>query len=267
MTGSLATLNRDLEAYRPRFEMAIPPGSICNAGRLIQTIAMACEKTPKLLECTRESLMMAAITAANLGLPVDGVTGQGYIIPRYESKSGLTKAQFQPGYKGLITLAARSSFLVGAVIVRENDPLRIVEGSERPRIEHEIVATKMRERGKPIGAYATARSLNFPPAHHWMADVEILAIRNKSQSYTKGNGQSVWDLDPLSMYLKTPILFLARRMPAELLVKAATLDERSELPGNFAYMSGGEVVVEGQAFPAEHSDDGSLSERLEAARP
>lgn len=264
MSGELATLNRDLEAYRPRFDMAIPPGSMVNAGRLIQTIAMAAEKNSELLKCTRESLMMSAITAANLGLPVDGVTGQGYIIPRRDR--GVLKAQFQPGYKGLITLAARASFIVAAVIVRENDPLRIVEGSENPRIEHEIVATKMRERGRPIGCYARARSHGFPSEYHWMADVEILAVRDKSQSYQANAAKSVWGMDPLSMYLKTPILFLARRLPAELLVKAATLDERSEQPGTFAYMSGGEVVIEGQAYPAERQDAGDLAKRLEAAQ-
>lgn len=263
MTGALATLNRDLEAYRPRFEMAIPPGSVVNAGRLIQTIAMAAERNPTLLDCTRESLMMSAITAANLGLPVDGVTGQGYIIPRRDK--GILKAQFQPGYKGLITLAARASFIVAAVIVRENDPLRIVEGSDNPRIEHEIVATKMRDRGRPIGCYARARSLGFPTEFHWMADVEILAIRDKSQSWKADPGKSVWGLDPLSMYLKTPILFLARRLPAELLVKAATLDERSEQPGIFAHMSDGQVIIDGQAYPAEQSDAGDLAKRLETA--
>jgi recombination protein RecT len=264
MSNQIAVLNRDLESFRGRFQQALPPSTI-TVNQLIQTVVFCCERTPRLFDCTRESLFQSALTAANLGLVVDGVTGQGYLIPRKEGSSGLLKSQFQVGYKGVVSLAGRSGWIITAHEVREKDPFRILQGSV-PSIEHEIVAYTKELRGKVIGAYAIAQSNGFPTAFRWMGLDEIFEVRNKSAAYAANASRSVWTTDTLSMILKTPMLALGKRLPLELVNKAAVLEEQADI-GRFSYIDGGQVIVEGEAYPVEQPQpEKPLAERVTEAQ-
>jgi recombination protein RecT len=91
--------------------------------RLMQTIMISCERLPALLKCDRQSLFNSAMSAAVLGLEVDGVTGQAYLIPF------AGKAQLVIGYKGFNTLAARSGITITGAVVREGDEFDYELGS------------------------------------------------------------------------------------------------------------------------------------------
>jgi recombination protein RecT len=117
MANDLIVLEGEFTELAPRFEKA--SAGRLPAPRLIQSVLVSCEKTPRLLQCTRQSLFNAAMSAAILALEVDGITGQGFIIP-YNIKGTLT-AQFQVGYKGANTLGARAGYSITAGTVREGD--------------------------------------------------------------------------------------------------------------------------------------------------
>jgi phage RecT family recombinase len=63
------------------------------------------------------------MSAACLGLEVDGVTGQAYLIP-FKGR-----AQLVVGYKGYNTLAARSGITITGAVVREGDEFDYQLGS------------------------------------------------------------------------------------------------------------------------------------------
>src|SRR5688572_3533610 len=108
-----AAIETQLVQLAPRFDAVL--GQIMKSQRLIRTIMISLEKTPKLYECDRQSVFNAAMSAACLGLEVDGSTGQGFLIPF----SG--KAQLVIGYKGYGTMAARSGFVIRGAVVRDGD--------------------------------------------------------------------------------------------------------------------------------------------------
>lgn len=252
MSNELITLSHQLAEYEPRLRSIMPPSTAnsLSAERLIQTIMLAAERQPQLLQCTRDSLMQSVITAANLALPVDGVTGQGYLIPRRDH--GVLKAQFQLGYKGAITLGARARWIIGPDIIYENDPHRIVRGTA-PHIDHEIVTHKRSERGNPQWVYATARSLDFPAISAIMTVGEVLERKARSQAAASGK-KSPWDTDPKAMFHKTVILELGRRLPLDSIQKALAVDEAGDTRG-FAYIDeGGLVHVEGTVASIETGD-------------
>jgi len=85
--------------------------------KMARVVITAITRTPKLLDCTPQSIMRAVIEASQLGLMPDGVLGHGYILPYKKT------AVFIPGYKGLLDLARRSGELswVQAHVVYEND--------------------------------------------------------------------------------------------------------------------------------------------------
>lgn len=70
------------------------------------TIAFtAMKKTPKLMECTADSIVGSIMTASMLGLEPSGPLGHGALIPYGK------ECQFQPMYQGLLDLARRSGFV------------------------------------------------------------------------------------------------------------------------------------------------------------
>ena len=113
MASEIAVLETQLQPLIPHFSQVLPKH--LPVERLIRTIVVSAQRLPKLLECDRQSLFNAAMSAACLGLEVDGVTGQAYLIP-FKGR-----AQLVVGYKGYNTLAARSGITITGAVVREGD--------------------------------------------------------------------------------------------------------------------------------------------------
>jgi recombination protein RecT len=103
------------EAQKGEIARAVPRH--IDPERLIRVALTACVQNPKLLSCTRESLMQATLQSASLGLMPDGVMGQAYLLPYGD------KATFQIGYQGLIELAYRTDRIAGIIadVVHEKD--------------------------------------------------------------------------------------------------------------------------------------------------
>ena len=64
------------------------------------------QRTPKLLECTPATLINSYIVMAQLEFMPSDVSGEAYVLP-YKNQ-GVMEAQFQLGYKGLVTLFYRA---------------------------------------------------------------------------------------------------------------------------------------------------------------
>lgn len=96
--------------------------------RVLLTSVMA---TPKLLECTQESVFGSIMEAAQLNLDIDGVLGQAYLVP-YGKEATLIA-----GYKGLLALVRRSGEckLESCECVYKADLFRYAMGTS-PFIEH-----------------------------------------------------------------------------------------------------------------------------------
>lgn len=235
------TLTKQLEALLPQFEelmgaSGLPPE------RVVRTVMWSIQKNPKLLECDRQSIINAAMTAAVLGLEVDGVTGQGYLIPF----GG--QAVFVPGYKGYNTMAARSGFTINAAVVREGDEFEWSEGSNG-FVKHK---KKLGNKGRIIAAWAVAEAKTRPPIISILSIDEIMLVKAKSPGARKKD--SPWNdaTGPgfVAMCEKTARRRLARGMPLNVFQMGATIDEALEERGLASHIEPGKgVVIEGEASP------------------
>jgi phage RecT family recombinase len=213
MGTSLAVIDKELTARKTVFAELLPPS--VSADKLMRTVMMSVERNPRLAECSVQSIVNAATTAAVLGLECDGVTGQGYIVP-YGSV-----ATFQVGYKGLNTIAARAGYTITAAVVREGDAFDYEMGST-PYVRHR----PLHARGaRIVQAWACATSNDRPAVIRVMSIEEIEDIKARSQGAKKKD--SPWN-DPWvgypAMCEKTVKRRLARDMPMSLLQTAAALD-------------------------------------------
>ena len=135
------------------------------------------ENDANLSKCEPKDLMMCAMNATAVNLPLSKSLGYAYVIP-YGNKP-----QFQIGYKGLIQLALRSNQYryLNATEVRENE-------MTRNKFTSEITFHAENPNGKVIGYMAVLELQNGFQSSVYMTveEIEVHALRfSKSYSYDK----------------------------------------------------------------------------------
>jgi recombination protein RecT len=218
--NELAILEQQFAPLAERFGRVLNvPGVSVTAEQLVQSVMVSVERTPALLQCSRQSLFNSAMTAACLGLPCDGVTGQAYILPFK------TQAQLVIGYRGYTTLAARCGMTITGEVVRVDDEFDFDEGEgwvrHKKRLDADIAHRPI------IAVWAKAASKDRPAIVKVLSIADVLAVKARSP-----NGRKAPWSDPLigfpAMAEKTAKRRLARNLPFNVMTLAATIDEAVE---------------------------------------
>jgi recombination protein RecT len=174
-------------------------------------IAINCvSKTPRLMECTPISILSSVMAAASMGLEAGGALNEGWLIPRFNGRKKLMECSFLPSYRGLITLARRSGYVlsVEADVVYENDEWTYSKTEMGTSFTH--VPCENGEPGQIRLAYAVARLKDTPiPMVVVMTRRELDAIRDRDQR----KGESPWDTDHAQMCLKTALRRICKFLP------------------------------------------------------
>lgn len=251
MASELVALEQQLKPLAPHFAQVL--GKTMPVERLMRTIMISVERLPMLLQCDRQSIFNAAMSAACLGLEVDGVTGQAYLIP-FKGK-----AQLVIGYKGFNTLAARSGITITGAVVREGDEFDYQLGTAA-YVRHRPKGSK----GRITHAWACAQSLDRPAVVEVLDYDELLAVKGRSPGAKRPD--SPWN-DPAigfpAMCQKTAKRRLARAMPLNIMQQAARMDEAVDEQGAPAWISPDKgVVIDGEFTdaPSIHHDQRSMDE-------
>ncbi len=222
------------------------------AMKFMTAVAVAVEKTPKLLDCERASLMTAFMTCAELQLYPSNVTGEAFVIP-YGGK-----AQFQLGYQGVLTLLYRAGVQsVRSAIVYENDHFDYQEGTGAKLVHKPDIRSK--DRGKAIATYAIA-VVNGQELFKVMSEADVM--KHKALSQAANSKFSPWtgDNDPEKiMWQKTVIKVLAKTLPKNESVYKRGI-EAEERPAS----ESSDIQPASNAMAADEPDD--LEKHYEEAR-
>ena len=152
--------------------------------RFMRVALTAVNKTPKLFDCSQESLFAALLTCSQLGIEPDG--RRAHLIPYGRD------CQLIIDYKGLIELAKRSGEVVSwaSEVVKENDEFSWDNGV----VTHKIDFRKPRGAAQCYYSRVTLKdgSLDFDV----MTIEEVQAVRKRSRA--GGNGPWVSDFDEMA---------------------------------------------------------------------
>ena len=206
--------------------------------RMVRVAITAVQKTPMLQKCSPTSIVGCVIQASQLGLEPDGILGQAYMVPYWNSKTGCFEAQLQPGYRGLITLARRSGEVssIYAELVFACDKFEVAYGTEKKLVHKPDLDNA--ERGSYDaqrdewkialrGAYAVVKYKDGESDFEYMSKPQMDRIREAALEKTKGTGP--WATHPDEMFRKCPIRRLAKRLPlSPEFMKAAVIDEYAD---------------------------------------
>ncbi len=227
--GQLATQKEKLDSVRDLLARADVMDAIAKVApkhltpdRITRIAMTSIMRTPKLADCTPQSLLGALLTCTQLGLEPDDAGGRAYLIPYANHKKGITEVQLIVGYKGLMELARRSGDIVGleARVVYDGDNFDYCYGSE-PSLTHKPKVGAAKK--TPVAVYAVARLKTGEPQFEVMDIAEVNAIRDRSRAGKSGP----WVTDFAEMARKTVMRRLCKYLPSSPeLAQAVTLDEQ-----------------------------------------
>lgn len=200
--------------------------------RMLKIALGALRTTPKLMECTVESLMGAVVQCSQLGLEPNTPLGHAYLIPFEKKKkqgnqwvTEKVETQIVIGYKGLIDLARRSGQVVSiaAHAVHERDHFEYSYGLDE-KLEHKPAMTN---RGHVIAFYAVAKLVGGGHAFEVMSAEQVNEIRDASQNFkfARDKEKTVWGQHYEEMGRKTVLRRLFKYLPVSIeLTNASALD-------------------------------------------
>lgn len=187
--------------------------------RVVKVALVAYNKTPKLRECTMESLFLAIMQAAELGLEPGGALGHAYLVPYKD------QCQLIPGYRGLIELARRSGEIesIEAHVVHERDKFTLRFGLNAA-LDHEPHLEG--DPGEMRFVYAVAKLKGGATQFEVMTKDQVDKIKSRSRASNNGP----WVTDYEEMARKTVVRRLIKYLPlsterAEPLAKALELED------------------------------------------
>lgn len=241
-SNELVLFENTLRPLTPHFEQAL--GNAMPVERLMRTIMISVERNPKLLtHADRQSLLNSAMSAACLGLEVDGITGQAFFVP-FKGK-----AQLIVGYKGYNTLGARSGLTIQGEVVRDGDAFDYELG-DRGFVRHK---PKLGNKGDIIAAWATASSLSRPSIVSVLGIDDLMAVRATSPAFKNG-ADTPWNEMTIgfpAMCSKTAKRRLSRSTPLNSdprLHLAASMEENFEERGRVSWIDPARgLQIEGEA--------------------
>jgi recombination protein RecT len=239
MSSDLAIFESTLRPLTPHFEQVL--GRAMPVERLMRTIMISIERNPKLLLANRQSLLNSAMSAACLGLEVDGITGQAFFIPFKGA------AQLVIGYKGMNTLAARSGYTVQGEVVRADDAFDYELG-DKGYVKHKPL---LGSSAPIVAAWATASSLRLPSIVSVLGISDIMDIKKRSPGAARS--ESPWNdmvIGFAAMASKSAKRRLSRAMPLNVdqrFHQAATMEEAHEERGKLSWIDPNRgVQIEGE---------------------
>ena len=175
-----------------------------NAGAFVASIIDLYNTDRTLQMCDPKNVVMEALKAASLKLPINKQLGFAWIVPYRDSKTGQYIPTFQLGFKGYIQLCMRTGAYryINADVVYEGELVKC----DKLTGEIEIDPSK-RTSDKKIGYFAFIETLNGFRKTLYMTVEEVT---KHAQQYSKsyGSKNSIWATDFDAMALKTCLRLL-----------------------------------------------------------
>ncbi len=265
--GNKGTLQSLLENKHVQQSIADIIPKHLTPNRLVKMMLVAVSRTPKLLECTQESVLQAAMRSAELGLDCGGTLGQAYLVPFYNGKTQAMECQFIPGYRGLIDLARRGGQIasIRAHCVYTNDTFTVEYGTaecivHKPKLDG--------GRGELLCVYAIAELKDGSTQSETMTRDQVDDIRGRSKAGDSGP----WKTDYDEMARKTVVRRLCKYLPLSAeLERAMEIDNDTFEPKinivDPAIATGQRVLSDLEKLPSVEPVDDTRPTQEEAPQP
>ena len=173
-------------------------------------------KNSFLAKCSQDSILKSIVNIAQVGLTLNPISKEAYLIPRYNSYSKKYDCCLEPSYIGLVKLLtdAGSVTAIQTNLVYENDEFSIIHGL---KTDFRHVPLIKGERGVITGVYSVATLKGSEKQFEYVSREDIETVRAHSESYkawVKDNKKScVWIEYEGEMFRKTCLKRIQKYLP------------------------------------------------------
>ena len=190
--------------------------------RLVKLSHASLSRTPKLAQCTPESLLIQLMRCAELGLEPNSPLGGIHLVPFDNKKTGKTECQGIIDYRALVALARRSDQIsaIAARVVYSNDKFRPTEDEHGVHFTFEQADG---DRGTMTKVFAYARLKSGEVQFDQMSKADVDKIRARSKASSSGP----WVTDYDEMAKKTVLRRLCKLLPLTTEAAAAIAEEEA----------------------------------------
>ena len=209
-----------------QFQLAIRTANV-KPEQIARIALTTVQSNPGLMDCDPRSIASAVVTACQLGLEPDNVSGLAYLVPFKNRKAGTTDCQLIVGYKGMIQLAYRSGQVatIEARVVYERDDF-LLDWGATPPVRH--IPTMADDTGEIIGFYAKVKLNTGGTQFEFMTVTKMKKHRDRFSKGAK-RSDSPWQTDFETMGKKTVVRQICKWLPSSPeLARATALDEQAE---------------------------------------
>lgn len=229
---TVAGLSSFLDKLKPQLALALPKHM--SADRMARLALTAFSTTPKLRDCTPQSIAASLMTAGQLGLE-PGVNGAGFLIP-YKST-----CTFVPGWRGLVDLVSRSGRgTVYSGVIFKDQKYTFEDGARRDLVIHN--ETDLDEPEDITHAYAIGwvKDAAMPIIELW----RVSKITKHRNHYNKV-GDRHYSFRYWEMYArKVALLQVLKYMPCSIEVSNAIAVSHADERGAVSSIIDGVVVTD-----------------------
>lgn len=219
MSTSLTRPRQDMRAFADLMKarqsaMAAVAANHLDPERVTRIVLGCVAKTPKLQDCTVQSIVRSVMQSVELGLEPGSALGQAYLVP-FGNECTLII-----GYRGLLDLMRRTGDVasVTAQAVYDGDEIEVEFGLEE-KLRHVPIGEP--EPDKLKGAYAVVRFRDGSHQMGYMTRKQIESIRKRSRAGNSGP----WVTDYAEMARKTVLRNVAKWCPmSSEMAKAQAVD-------------------------------------------
>lgn len=226
----IAEFSGFMSRLKPQIALALPKH--LNADRMTRLALTAFSTTPKLRECSMESIAASIMTAAQLGHE-PGVNGAGFLVPYGKT------CTYVPGWKGLVDLVSRSGRgTVYSGVIFKDQKYTFSDGSRRELIIHN--ETDLDDPADITHAFAIGwvQGAEMPIIELW----RVSKIEKHRDKYNKVD-KSHYSFRDWEMYCrKVPLLQVLKYMPSSVEISNAIAISNASENGRMATIEDGIVV-------------------------
>lgn len=255
----VAKFQKTLERMKPQIAAALP--AHLKAERVARLALTEFSRNPTLQKCEEKSILGGIMTAAQLGLEI-GVQGQAYLVPYYDNKNKTYKAQFIPGWRGLVDLVSRSgrgTVFSGAIF--KDQRFEYLDGARR---DLKIMNPTSLEDPKDIThvyAVGWVRGAEYPIIELWTMEKAMRHL----EKFNKVGERHYGYAHPEMYARKVVLLQVLKYMPQSIeLANAVQVNESFEA-GHAATIDGSFVAVDEDEISAGPPD--AREEQQQPGRP
>lgn len=192
ITKSTQNIYQMVQSRKERYQEVLPDPEA--AGRFVQASLTAIKMSPKLQQCSPDSILKALMESARYGLEPNSPLSEAALVPYGE------KVEFLIEYRGLLKFAWNSGLVTSIDYdkICENDKYEYSKG-DGAKFTH---TPTFDERGKPLAYYASAKIKGGGEVRTVMSLKEIQA-HGKQFSKSFNASSSPWQTDFDAMAIKT----------------------------------------------------------------